>query len=154
MEDYDKVAIVGVNGAGKSTLLKIIIGELPADSGLCTLSKGKTLGYLAQQHAVNQSVTIWEELIQVRGELIAMDEEIRSLELQMKTTEGTALDALYKRYSTLTHQYELENGYAYQSEVTGILKGLGFAESEFTKQIQTLSGGQKKIGRASCRERV
>lgn len=143
MEDYDKVAIVGVNGAGKSTLLKIIIGELPADSGMCTLSKGKTLGYLAQQHAVNQSVTIWEELIQVRGELIAMDEEIRSLELQMKTTEGDALDALYKRYSTLTHQYELENGYAYQSEVTGILKGLGFAESEFTKQIQTLSGGQK-----------
>ena len=46
-------------------------------------------------------------------------------------------------YSRLNHEFELQNGYAYQSEITGVLKGLGFPEEEFTKQITTLSGGQK-----------
>lgn len=143
LEDNTKLAIVGINGAGKSTLLKIIMGELEPDSGNVTLAKGKTMGYLAQQHAIDNSATILDELMNVRKDILEMEKAIRELELQMKHTSENYLDELYRKYTNLTHQFELENGYAYKSEVVGILKGLGFLEDDFNREINQLSGGQK-----------
>lgn len=143
IEDYDKAAIVGINGAGKTTLLRIIMGEQSADDGLVTLSKGKTVGYLAQDQAVNTEHTIYDELLSVKADIIAMEEKIREAELSMKHASGTELDALMESYSRLTHNFELANGYAYKSEIVGVLKGLGFEESDFSKPVATLSGGQK-----------
>lgn len=143
LEDYDKAAIVGLNGAGKTTLLRIIVGEIAPDHGLVTLSKDKTIGYLAQDQAVSNQNTIYEELLTAKSDVIEMESRIRSLELSMKQTSGRELEELMETYTRLTHSFELANGYAYQSEVTGILKGLGFTEEEFSKKISTLSGGQK-----------
>ena len=143
LEDNTKLAIVGINGAGKSTLLKIIMGELEPDSGNVTLAKGKTMGYLAQQHAIDNSATILDELMNVRKDILEMEKAIRELELQMKHASENHLDELYRKYTNLTHQFELENGYAYKSEVVGILKGLGFLEDDFNREINQLSGGQK-----------
>lgn len=143
LEDYDKAAIVGLNGAGKTTLLRIIVGEIAPDHGLVTLSKDKTIGYLAQDQAVSSQNTIYEELLTAKSDVIEMESRIRSLELAMKQTSGRELEELMETYTRLTHSFELVNGYAYQSEVTGILKGLGFTEEEFSKKISTLSGGQK-----------
>lgn len=143
LEDNTKLAIVGINGAGKSTLLKMIMGELEPDTGNVTLAKGKTMGYLAQQHAIDNSSTIIDELMNVRKDILEMEKTIRELELQMKHASGNDLDELYRKYTNLTHQFELENGYAYKSEVTGILKGLGFLEDDFNREINQLSGGQK-----------
>lgn len=143
LEDYDKAAIVGLNGAGKTTLLRIIVGEIAPDHGLVTLSKYKTIGYLAQDQAVSSQNTIYEELLTAKSDVIEMESRIRSLELAMKQTSGRELEELMETYTRLTHSFELANGYAYQSEVTGILKGLGFTEEEFSKKISTLSGGQK-----------
>lgn len=143
IEDHEKAAIVGINGAGKSTLLKIIIGELSPDTGDVVLAKGKTLGYLAQHQDLESSRTIYEELRKVKGPIIEMERQIRSLELQMKDASGEALEQMLSDYSRLNHRFELENGYAWQSEVTGVLKGLGFKEEEFDKVVSTLSGGQK-----------
>ena len=143
LEDYDKAAIVGLNGAGKTTLLRIIVGEIAPDHGLVTLSKDKTIGYLAQDQAVSSQNTIYEELLTAKSDVIEMESRIRSLELVMKQTSGRELEELMETYTRLTHSFELANGYAYQSEVTGILKGLGFTEEEFSKKISTLSGGQK-----------
>ena len=143
LEDYDKAAIVGLNGAGKTTLLRIIVGEIAPDHGLVTLSKDKTIGYLAQDQAVSSQNTIYEELLTAKSDVIEMESRIRSLELAMKQTSGRELEELMETYTRLTHSFELANGYAYQSEVTGILKGLGFMEDEFSKKISTLSGGQK-----------
>ena len=143
LEDYDKAAIVGLNGAGKTTLLRIIVGEIAPDHGLVTLSKDKTIGYLAQDQAVSSQNTIYEELLTAKSDVIEMESRIRSLELAMKQTSGRELEELMETYTRLTHSFELANGYAYQSEVTGILKGLGFTEEEFSKKISTLSGGQK-----------
>lgn len=143
IEDYDKAAIVGINGAGKTTLLRIIVGEQSADSGIVTLSKGKTLGYLAQNQAANSNHSIYDELLSVKADIIALEEQIRKAELAMKHTEGEALECLMENYARLTHAFEAANGYAYKSELTGVLKGLGFQESEFSKLISTLSGGQK-----------
>lgn len=143
IEEREKVAIVGNNGAGKSTLLKIIMGELPQTDGLVTLSKDKVMGYLAQQEAVTSSNSIYEELLLVKKELLEAEKTLRALELSMKTASDDELQRQMERYSALSHDFELKNGYAVISEVKGILKGLGFTEAEFDKPISTLSGGQK-----------
>lgn len=143
IEDYDKAAIVGINGAGKTTLLRIIIGEQSADEGIVTLSKGKTLGYLAQNQAVNSENTIYDELLSVKADIIALEKQIRDTELAMKNADDTSLNQLMESYTRLTHAFEIANGYAYKSELTGVLKGLGFTEEEFDKSIAKLSGGQK-----------
>lgn len=143
IEDHEKAAIVGINGAGKSTLLKIITGIEPADTGLVTLAKDKTLGYLSQQQNLNSDNTIYDELLSVKQYILDMEAQLRSIENQMKSADDTALETLMKKYSDLNHGFELNNGYAYKSEITGVLKGLGFAEEDFTLNVNTLSGGQK-----------
>lgn len=143
IEDYDKAAIVGINGAGKTTLLRIIMGELDADEGIVTISKDKTIGYLSQHEAVSGENTIYEELLSVKQEIIDMEQKMHTVELQMRTASGAHLEQLMNTYAALTHAYESANGYAYKSELTGVLKGLGFMESEFHKSVSTLSGGQK-----------
>ena len=143
IEDHEKAAIVGINGAGKSTLLKIITGIEPADTGLVTLAKDKTFGYLSQQQNLNSDNTIYDELLSVKQYILDMEAQLRSIENQMKSADDTALETLMKKYSDLNHEFELNNGYAYKSEITGVLKGLGFAEEDFTLNVNTLSGGQK-----------
>ena len=143
IEDHEKAAIVGINGAGKSTLLKIITGIEPADTGLVTLAKDNTLGYLSQQQNLNSDNTIYDELLSVKQYILDMEAQLRSIENQMKSADDTALETLMKKYSDLNHEFELNNGYAYKSEITGVLKGLGFAEEDFTLNVNTLSGGQK-----------
>lgn len=143
INEREKAAIVGINGAGKSTLLKIITGELHADEGEVILAKGTTIGYLAQHQALKSEATIYDEMYNVKKEIIELDERIRTLELEMKHAQGEELDQMLHTYTRLTHEFEIRNGYAYKSEVTGILKGLGFAEDDFNKKVDTLSGGQK-----------
>ncbi len=143
IEDQEKAAIVGINGAGKSTLLKVIVGELTADEGSVVLSKGKTMGYLAQHQDLTSHKSIFEELLEVKRDVLLMEERIRTLEVEMKHAEGAELEEMLSTYTRLNHEFELAGGYACQSEITGVLKGLGFAEEDFTKQIHTLSGGQK-----------
>ena len=143
IEDNEKAAIVGINGAGKTTLLRIIMGELPADDGLVTFSKDKTVGYLSQHEAVSGENTIYQELLSVKQDILDMEQQMHTIELQMKTASGDLLDKLMDNYAALTHAYETGGGYAYRSELVGVLKGLGFAEEEFSKSVSTLSGGQK-----------
>jgi ATP-binding cassette subfamily F protein 3 len=143
IEEREKAAIVGPNGAGKSTLLKIIMGRLPADDGTVTISKDKTLGYLAQHQNLSSDGTIYDELLSIKKDIIALEEKIRETEQQMKNATGEQLDTLLDQYTKMNHQFELENGYAYQSEIVGVLKGLGFTEDDFSLPVNTLSGGQK-----------
>lgn len=143
LEENDKAAIVGINGAGKTTLLRILVGEMEPDSGLVVFAKDKTYGYLAQNAAVDTGHSIYEELLSVKQDLIDTENRLRECELSMKHAEGAALESLMKQYAILTHAFESGGGYAYKSELTGVLKGLGFAEEDFEKSVSTLSGGQK-----------
>ena len=143
LEDKEKAAIVGINGAGKSTLLKIIIGELSADSGIVSISKDKTIGYLAQYQDISLGHTIFEEMLEVKKDIIELEETIRDLEEKMQHVVGDELNVLMDQYAKLNHSFELKNGYAYKSEIYGVLKGLGFAEEDYDKAISSLSGGQK-----------
>ena len=143
IEDREKAAVVGINGAGKSTLLKIIVGDLDADSGEAVLSKGKTLGYLAQHQELESEHTIYEELLTVKQDVLDLERDMHALELRMKELTGDELEGALAQYTRLSHEFEQKNGYACKSEVVGVLKGLGFEEEDFEKQVNTLSGGQK-----------
>ena len=143
IEDHEKAAIVGINGAGKSTLLKVLIGKLNADDGVVTWAKGASIGYLAQHQDLEGAETIYDALLEVKKPVIQMEARIRSLELEMKSASGDELETKLSEYSRLNHEFELADGYSYQSEITGVLKGLGFTEDEFSKPITALSGGQK-----------
>lgn len=143
IEDREKAALVGVNGAGKSTILKMIMKEELPDDGTIVLTKGKTIGYLAQQQSLTEGHTIYEELRTAKADLIEMEQQIRSIELELKHLSGDALDQRLNTYHRLMSEFESRNGYAYESEIVGVLKGLGFKEEEFAKQTSTLSGGQK-----------
>lgn len=143
IEEREKAAFVGINGAGKSTVLKMIIGEEPLDGGNVILTKGKQLGYLAQQQNLESGNTIYEELKTAKADVIQLEQQIRSVEHELKHLDGEALETRLEFYNRLMSEFESRNGYAYESEITGVLKGLGFQEEDFYKQVDTLSGGQK-----------
>ena len=143
IEEKEKAAIVGINGAGKSTLLKIIMKQIPADSGEVILAKDRTIGYLAPHEAVSSGNSIYEELLEVKQDIFELERHIRTLELQMKSQSGGELEQTLELYNRLNTEFEQKNGYACKSEIVGVLKGLGFTEDEFSKQVDTLSGGQK-----------
>ena len=143
IEEREKAALIGNNGAGKTTLLRIIMEEISADSGQVVIAKDKKIGYLAQYQDIHGHHTIYEELMTTKQYILDMEDQIRSLEQEMKYVAGDKLESLMNSYTRLTHQFELENGYAYKSEIVGVLKGLGFEEEDYGKQIENLSGGQK-----------
>jgi len=143
IEDYDKAAIVGINGAGKSTLLKIIMNEIPSDEGHTVVTRGKTIGYLAQHQEMTSGNTIFDELLTIKQDVLDLETRIRQIELSMKHKEGDELQELMDSYTRLSHEFEQKNGYAWKSEITGVLKGLGFDQEDFGKKVDTLSGGQK-----------
>lgn len=143
IEAKEKLAIVGINGAGKSTLLKIIMNEEEADEGQVVIGKDITVGYLAQHQNSYYDKTIYEELLSVKQDVIDLQEQIRQLEQDMKHLEGAELEDALERYTRMNHTFEMQDGYAFESQITGILKGLGFEESEFNRPVSELSGGQK-----------
>ena len=143
INEHEKAAIVGINGAGKSTLLKIIMRILSADAGDVVLSKHISVGYLAQYQEISGTRTIFEEALSAKEELVQMEMQLREMEEKMPAEKGEALERLLEKYNRLHHEFELKNGYAYRSEVTGIIRGLGFSEEDFHRPVAELSGGQK-----------
>lgn len=143
IEEREKAALVGVNGAGKTTVLKMIIGSEPLDAGDVILAKGKTIGYLAQHQAMQEGSTIYEEVRSAKADIIEMERQLRSIEQELRSLSGDALNARLETYNRLQSDFEAKNGYACESEIVGVLKGLGFTEEAFSKRTDTLSGGQK-----------
>lgn len=143
IEAKEKLAIVGINGAGKSTLLKIIMGEEEADEGQVIIGKDITVGYLAQHQDSYYDKTIYEELLSVKQDVINLQNQIRELENNMKNLSGKELEEALNRYTKMNHTFEQQDGYVFESMITGILKGLGFSEDDFHRPVSELSGGQK-----------
>ena len=143
INEGEKAALIGINGAGKTTLLKIITGEYEADSGEVIFQKGTSFGYLSQVIDVQSRRTIYEEMLDAKKDIISMEQSIRSLEQSISRLSGEELSSAMEEYSRLTERFEQLGGYAWKSEITGVLKGLGFQEEQFDTPIHTLSGGQK-----------
>ena len=100
---------------------------------LLSWAKGASIGYLAQHQDLEGAETIYDALLEVKKPVIQMEARIRSLELEMKSASGDELETKLSEYSRLNHEFEMADGYSYQSEITGVLKGLGFTEDEFSK---------------------
>lgn len=143
IEEREKAAIVGVNGAGKTTLFKVLTGEISADGGEFYLKKDASLGYLAQNIQIDSDRTIYEEMLSVFEKIIQTETNLRELENEMGNLSGQALAEKMEEYATLQHYFEQNDGYSYQSRLRGVLKGLGFADNDFNRPMNQLSGGQK-----------
>lgn len=147
VNEGDKVGIIGVNGTGKTTLFKVLSGIYGYDSGDIYLGKGVEIGYLEQNTNFQSEKTIYEEVLEVFSDLMDMENYIRDLEIKI-AEEGSnpnskILDKLMNEYSQKLELFSELNGYGYKSEVKGILKGLGFSDSDMETPINILSGGEK-----------
>ena len=147
INEGDKVGIIGANGEGKSTLFKIICREISQDSGEIFIDKNKTLGYLSQNLNLDTDKNIYEETLSVFEELINIENRLSALEIKMNEpydeSKADYHEKLIKDYTTLQDVYSHKGGYVYKGEISRVLKGLGFTEADFYKEINTLSGGQK-----------
>lgn len=143
INDNEKAAIVGINGSGKSTLLKIIVNEIAADNGEVITRKDASIGYLAQNQEYDSDKSIMDEMHNAKPEIVELENRMNSLSEQMNNSEGTELETLIKQYDNARHRFEQLDGYSYESELTGVLKGLGFNEEDFDKPVYSLSGGEK-----------
>ena len=143
INEHECTALVGVNGTGKTTLLRIIVGELPADNGDVILAKDTSVGYLPQQQGYHSDKSIYDELWEVKKDIVALEREIRTMEETMQTASGEELNTLLERYHRMQTEFEAKDGYACKSQIMGIINGLGFVGNDVDKSINTLSGGQK-----------
>ena len=143
IEKNDKCGIVGINGAGKTTLLRIILGEEEADSGNVVIARDVRMGYLSQNQDTELDNTIYGAMQEAKKYIIEMEARIRQLEQEMEGKTEEELAPILEAYNRLSTQYDRENGYAYESEITGVIAGLGFSKEDYDRPIASLSGGQK-----------
>ena len=147
VNEGDKVGIIGANGEGKSTLFKILSKQISYDDGEVFIDKNKTLGYLSQHLDLEVDNTIYDEMLTVFSDLIALENKLSDLEVKMNEpyNEENAEyhNKIFKDYNTAQELYSHRGGYTYKGEISRVLKGLGFLENDFNKEISKLSGGQK-----------
>lgn len=143
INEKDKVALVGVNGAGKSTLFKIIVGEISKDSGDINIPKNTKIGYFSQNLNLNENNSLFDELLTVFSQIINMEFKLRELEQKMQIYKNEELNLIIKEYDKISTYLSENNSFDYNSRIKGVLKGLGFTEDDFYKEIKFLSGGQK-----------
>ncbi len=155
INEHDKCALVGINGCGKTTLINILVGSVCAgdnvyssygispDSGTVTISRGSTVGYLPQNAILESTNSIYEEVLNVKRALLNTQDKLRDMEEAMGSLEGEALKRHMEEYHNLSESFDRAGGYMIQSEVTGTLKGLGFADDDLDTPVNILSGGQK-----------
>ncbi len=143
IEEHEKAALVGSNGAGKTTILRMIVGQLEPDEGTVTVAKGSTVGYLEQNQDLKDDLSVYDELLGVKEDLLEMERQLRRMEERMPKLSGASFDRLMEDYNRISTEFENRNGYAVRSEVAGVLKGLGFSEEEYGRKLSTLSGGQR-----------
>lgn len=139
LNDGERLGIVGVNGAGKTSLFKIITGEY-TDCGDVYISKDKSIGILHQNTVADSDLTLYEELLSAREDLILLEEQISTLERQLGEH---STPELISQFTRLSEQFKEKGGFEYKNRALSYLSKLGFEESEQNKSVRSLSGGQK-----------
>ena len=142
----DKIELVGKNGAGKSTLLKLISKELHPSEGEIIIPKQTSIGFLKQEITFKTEQSIFNYLndsnpkfnnINIR--LNEINEELTTREDYESETYLSLLDEL----NDLNQEFDLLEGFKWKEKIETTLKGLGFDDNDFHKQVKELSGGWK-----------
>jgi ATP-binding cassette subfamily F protein 3 len=143
INERDRIGLVGDNGTGKSTLMKIIAGLLQADEGEVVGAKDLTFGYLPQDGLFMRGRSLLEEVLSVFESLSLMEREIRQLEHELADMkhEGPEYEKSLERYSMLSQQFRLKDGYSLEAKAGSVLLGLGFSQKDFPRSCEDFSGG-------------
>ena len=142
VEAHDKVGFIGANGVGKTTLFKVLNGELSPSSGTIAFEKNANVGYMEQHACSNPEIDVYHELLSVFSYLADIEREIADITDAIDSKSGD-LDSLVERQTQLIESYEAQGGLTYKSRTRSALLGLGFAETDFTMAVGSLSGGQR-----------
>lgn len=143
IQDNSRISLVGRNGAGKSTLLKIIAGVETPSLGEVSKTKNLSMSYLAQEQDFSSELTIYDEMLSVFDQQIAQEKDLRQMEAQMGELTGEALEQLMSRYDAATEAFRQNKGFTYESDIKNVLNGFKFDQTFWTRQVASLSGGQK-----------
>lgn len=141
IKEKEKVGLIGCNGAGKTSLFKIITGEYTPDDGACFISKNSRLGYM-EQHTCSENKTVWDELVSVFDDLIAVEKRLEEITELLTKGEGNQTE-LIEEQDRLNTIFTRDGGLTYKSMTRSALIGLGFGEDDFAMPTAKLSGGQR-----------
>lgn len=140
----DRIALVGKNGAGKSTMLKILAGLQSPTSGVVSIPKETTIGYLPQQMQLKDTRTVREEAELAFDHIHDMEREINALNEQLAERTDYESEAYHKIIDKVTHlseQFQIIGGNNYHAELERTLLGLGFMREDFDRPTSEFSGG-------------
>jgi ATP-binding cassette subfamily F protein 3 len=140
LERRERLTVAGPNGAGKTTLLRMLSGELSLDSGELTLAKGARLALHDQRPPRERGLTLRDYVLSGAAELVALEEELAGLERRM--AEGGSEQAVLDRYARAQARLEHAGGYRWRDDVLEVVRGLGFADPDLDRPLQTFSGGE------------
>ena len=147
IQSQDRIALVGRNGTGKSTLIKQIIGQEPLSGGTITKQRGIKIGYLEQHVALNSDRTIWEEMLSIFDDSIALREEAMRASERLAQLSDQWDSPAYKQaladYDQLQEKMQHRNVYSIESDIRMVLHGFRFYEEDYDRPINSLSGGQQ-----------
>ena len=147
IQTNDRIALVGRNGAGKSTLISQIMKTEPISAGEITRSRDLRVGYLEQHVSIDSDRSIWEEMLHVFSDTLALREKAevaaeRVAELSEDWESKEYQNAL-SAYDQIQQQLAESNAYGVESEIRTVLHGFQFYEEDYDRPVQSLSGGQK-----------
>src|SRR5438034_5081504 len=140
VERRDRVALAGPNGAGKTTLLRALVGETTLQGGDLAFQKGTRVALHHQRPPLERRLTLREYVLSGARDLITLEEELRRLEQAMAA--GDHEDATIRRYGEAQARLEHAGGYDWRERATSVVRGLGFADEQLDRQLETFSGGE------------
>lgn len=139
----DKIGLIGANGTGKTTLLRCLLGLEEIDGGQVAVPTGETIGYVQQDGSLNHA-TLYEELCSAYADVLGFQDRMRELEQLIAGEQDEELLAgLMKEYAQVVEKFERGGGYEYENIIRRVAFGLGFTAEDFSRELDTFSGGQK-----------
>ena len=138
------ISIVGENGSGKSTLLKVIAKEENPSSGIISIRKGASIGYLSQIADLSINDKVKDILYRSLKNIFAIEERLKKYEEMMLDADDRNLEIIIKKYSDLQEKYISLGGYEQVEKVGKIVNGFKIGHL-LDINYNNLSGGEKRI---------
>ena len=140
VERRDRLALSGPNGAGKTTLLRMLMGESERHGGELAFAKGTRIALHDQRPPLQHGLSLREYALSGARDLVETEEELRSLEQAMAA--GDHGPGTLRRYADAQSRLEHAGGYTWRERAAQTLRGLGFAEPDLDRPLETFSGGE------------